>query len=302
MRWAVLGPGGVGGLVAAALDRAGEDVLVVAREETAELIAAQGIEVRSTVLGDWTARPAAAPRLQQPADVLVIATKATGLAEALERIDVEPALVVPLLNGLAHVEPLRERFGTRAVTGTIRVESDRPEPGVVVQTSPFLRIELASADPQVAERVPEVARVLTGAGIRTDVLDSEAEVAWSKLVRLNALALTTTAFDVTLGEIRDDPARNDELEAAVREGAAVARAEGAQGDRWATLGELAEAHPGLTSSMQRDVRAGRAPELAAIAGSVLRRSRDHGIPTPAIERLARRVAARASIPWEQVLD
>jgi 2-dehydropantoate 2-reductase len=302
MRWAVLGPGGVGGLVAAALDRAGEDVLVVAREQTAAVIAERGIEVRSTVLGDWTARPAAAARLGEPADVLVIATKATGLDDALTRVDVDPALVVPLLNGLAHVEPLRERFGARAVTGTIRVESDRPEPGVVVHTTPFLRIELASEDASIAARLPAVAEALTAAGIRTDVLGSEAEVAWSKLVRLNALALTTTAFDLTLGEIRDDPERNDELEAAVREGAAVARAEGAPGDRWATLGELAEAHPGLTSSMQRDVRAGREPELAAIAGSVLRRARAHGIPAPAMERLARRVAERASVPWEQVLD
>jgi 2-dehydropantoate 2-reductase len=200
------------------------------------------------------------------------------------------------------LEPLRARFGARAVTGTIRVESDRPEPGVVVQTSPFLRIELASEDPEIAPRLPAVAAALTAAGIRADVLDSEAEVAWSKLVRLNALALTTTAFDATLGEIRDDPARHDELEAAVREGSAVARAEGASGDRWAALDELAEAHPGLTSSMQRDVRAGREPELAAIAGSVLRRGREHRIPTPAIERLARQVAERASLPWDQVLD
>ncbi len=59
----------------------------------------------------------------------------------------QPKLVLPLLNGLDHIAVLRERFGADAVlAGTIRVEADRPEPGVVVHTSPFLLVEMASHD------------------------------------------------------------------------------------------------------------------------------------------------------------
>src|SRR2546430_1656614 len=92
---AVLGPGGVGGFIAGALARAGIPVTVVARDRTAELIARNGITVQSVRLGGFRACPDARSRLDTPVDVLVIATKAGGLAAALDRIRVEPDLVVP---------------------------------------------------------------------------------------------------------------------------------------------------------------------------------------------------------------
>src|SRR5689334_22296518 len=103
MRIAVLGPGGVGGLVAAALDAAGEQVTVLARESTAKLIGERGISVSSVRFGELTARPGAAPELSDPVDALIVATKAAGLQAALERVRAEPAVVLPLLNGLDHV-------------------------------------------------------------------------------------------------------------------------------------------------------------------------------------------------------
>ena len=142
---AVLGPGGVGGLVAGALDRAGTPVTVVARAATVETISERGLSVSSVLLGDFLAHPPATARLEQPVDVLIVATKAAGLREALERIEAPPKLVLPLLNGLDHVAVLRERFAPETVVaGTIRVEADRPEPGVVVHTSKFLRVDMAS--------------------------------------------------------------------------------------------------------------------------------------------------------------
>ncbi len=76
--------------------------------------------------------------------MLIVATKAAGLHAALERVEARPGLVLPLLNGLDHLAVLRERFGEDAVlAGTIRVEADRPEPGVIVHTSRFLLIDMA---------------------------------------------------------------------------------------------------------------------------------------------------------------
>jgi 2-dehydropantoate 2-reductase len=288
VRVAILGPGGVGGLVAAALARTGEEVIVVAREPTAALIASRGIAVSSARLGDFTASPDAVARLTEDVEVLVVATKATALETALERVAVEPGLVVPLLNGLEHLDLLRRRFGAeRVLAAVIRVESDRPEPGQVVQTSPFLRVDIAGP------AGGEFAAALERAGIPVRLGGSEAEVMWSKLVRLNALALTTSAYDLPIGEIRSEPERRRMLEAAVTETAAVAAADGAAIDPAATLAELSEAHPGLTSSMQRDIAAGRKPELDAIAGAVLRAAARHGVPVPTVAELARRVAKRS---------
>jgi 2-dehydropantoate 2-reductase len=293
---AVLGVGGVGGFLAAALEHAGTGVTLVAREPTAAHLAAHGIELRSERLGELHERPAAVTELSGPVDVLVVATKATGLEAALERVrDAQPNLVIPLLNGLDHLALLRERFGTAAVAGTIRIEADRPRPGSITHTSPFLRVELASADPARRPALEAFAHTLQAADVPSRVLDSEAQVMWSKLVRLNALACATAAFDLPLGRIRDDPEKRAVLEGLVRETAAVARAEGAPIDPAEVMAELDEAHATLGSSMQRDIAAGREPELDAIPGAVLRAGARHGIDCPTIERAVGLIAARAAV-------
>jgi 2-dehydropantoate 2-reductase len=292
---AVLGPGGVGGFMAAALVRAGHRVTVVAREGTAAALARDGIAMESARLGDMRARPEAVTELDRPVDALVVAVKATGLADAVERIRAEPHLVVPMLNGLDHVEALRQRFGPRAVAATIRIEATRVAPGRIEQTSPFLVVELASADPRMRASLDAFGDLLNRAGIPARVRDSEADVMWGKLVRLCSLALTTTAYDVPLGPIRSTPELRADHEGCVREAAAVAVADGADIDPRNTLEELDEAHAELDSSMHRDVSAGREPELDAIAGSVLRAGARHGLGCPTIERLAGRVADRAGI-------
>jgi 2-dehydropantoate 2-reductase len=297
MKIAVLGPGGVGGLVVGALDRAGTPVVVVARQSTAELIAERGLEVSSVRLGDFLAHPRAVARLEEPVDALVVATKATGLREALERIAVQPGLVLPLLNGLDHLAPLRERFGAQAVVaGTIRVEADRPRAGVVVHTSPFLRIDMASGHPEARPGMEALAARLKDAGIPARVEESEPQVMWGKLVRLNALACTTSAFDKLLGEILSTPELRGELVGAIEEGCAVAAADGARIDAADPLGELTAAHATLGSSMQRDIAAGRPPELDAIPGAVLRAAARHGVPCPTIERLVGMIATRVGVP------
>src|SRR5262249_60430281 len=121
--------------------------------------------------------------------------------------------------------------GVRA--GTSRVEAGRPAPGVVVHTSQFLLVEMATraSAPPSGDRgsgMRAVARALGNAGIPVRVLDSEARVMWAKLVRLNALACTTSAYDKLLGEIRSTPELRADLVGAIEEGCEVGRAEGAE--------------------------------------------------------------------------
>jgi 2-dehydropantoate 2-reductase len=302
MRIAVLGPGGVGGLLAGALERAGEDVTVVARESTAAMIAGEGLRIGSVTLGEFIERPRTTTQLEDDVDVLVVATKAAGLRNALQRIDCEPPLVLPLLNGLDHIALLRERFAPESVVaGTIRVEADNPEPGVVVHTSPFLLVEMASRYESSRERMAELARVLSDAGVKArgewPISErSEATVMWSKLVRLNALACTTSAYDKLLGEIRSTPELRADLEGAIAEASAVAELEGAEDvSAQKAIDELERAHETLGSSMQRDIAAGRAPEIDAIPGSVLRAAERHGLECPTIERLVAMIRARVEI-------
>jgi 2-dehydropantoate 2-reductase len=303
MKIAVLGPGGVGGLLAALLERNGEQVVVVARESTAEVIAEHGLRVSSVSFGEFVAHPRALARLEEPVDVLIVATKATGLDAALERLSAEPDLVLPLLNGLDHIAVLRRRFeGGSVLAGTIRVEADRSQPGVVVHSSPLLLVEMATHDPAAAERMGALARVLAEAGVKVradwPISDrSEAQVMWSKLARLNALACTTSAYDKLLGEILSTPELRADLVGAIEESCAAGQAEGAADvDPDKALGELERAHATLGSSMQRDIAAGRTPELDAIPGAVLRAAQRHGLQCPTIEKLLALIRVRIDAP------
>jgi 2-dehydropantoate 2-reductase len=293
---AILGPGGVGAFLGAALARAGEDVVLVAREGTAAAIGREGLIVDSARLGPFAARPSAVTTLDRPADALVVATKAKDLDAGLERVQAEPALVVPLLNGLDHLETLRERFGPRAVAGSIRIEAYRTDATHIRQPSLFLRVDMATENPRMRDAVEALAATLNGAGVPARVMASEAQAMWGKLVRLNALALMTSAYDQPLGPIRSTPELRDELRACVDEATAVANADGAAVSPATVMAELTDAHDTLGSSMQRDIAAGVEPELDAIAGSVLRAAARHGVPCPTIERLAARVAERAGAP------
>jgi 2-dehydropantoate 2-reductase len=241
-------------------------------------------------------------RLEEPVDALIVATKAAGLASALGRIAIDPPVVLPLLNGLDHLVALRERFPADSVlAGAIRIEADRPAPGVVVQTSSFLRVDMAphrngQPDRKARKLMRSLAAAISDAGVPVRTLDSEAQVMWSKLVRLNALACTTSAYDKLLGEIRSTPELRAELLGAIEEGCAVGRVEGAHVDPASAMAELEQAHASLGSSMQRDIAAGREPELDAIPGSVLRAAARHGLQCPTITRLVALTATRAGLP------
>jgi 2-dehydropantoate 2-reductase len=295
--FSVLGPGGVGGFVAGALHRGGHPVTIVARAPAVAHIRDHGLAVQSVLLGDFTAHPAAVETLTEPTDVLFVATKAGGLDAALERIATPPGLVVPLLNGLDHLARLKHRFGgDRVAAGVIRIESDRPSVGRIVQTSPSVRVDLAAENAAIAARLPALRETLDAAGIAAAIGPSEPQIMWSKLVRLNALASTTSVADRPIGEIRADPQWRATLIACLAETAATANADGASIDPDATLHELDSAHATLGSSMQRDLAAGREPELDAIQGAVLRAAARHGIAAPTVARLARSIAARAGLP------
>ncbi|MGW7607832.1 ketopantoate reductase family protein [Streptomyces sp. NPDC054766] len=292
---AVLGPGGVGGLLAALLARAGHRVICLAGDETARTLDADGIEVRSGRFGDFTARVAADTELREPADVCLIAVKATALDAALERLPAktlgEEGLIVPLLNGVEHPALLRERYRPEQVApAVIRVESTRIAPGVIEHGSPFAEVDL-TADTAPRARIETLAGVLEWAGVRVRIQDSEAATLWAKMSFLAPFALLTTRYGVPVGDVRT--LHREELAALVEETAAVGRACGAPVDPAAALARY-DAFPAATkSSMQRDAEAGRTLELDAIGGALLRAAERTGVPVPVTSRLVRDLAPAA---------
>jgi len=291
---AVLGPGGVGGLLAALLSRAGHRVICLAGDDTAQALRENGISVRSPQFGEFTTKVEADTALREPVDVCLVAVKHTTLDAALERVSPEAladGLVVPFLNGVEHPAVLRRRYRPELVVpGTIRVESTRVAPGVIEHGSTFTKIELAS-DTAPRSQVESVVAMLAGAGTDATVVGSESAMLWSKLSLLAPFALLTTRYDVPIGEIRTT--RRDELVALLAETTALGRANGAQVQAEPMLAFLDGFAPEAKSSMQRDAEAGQTLELDAIGNALLRAADQHGIDVPLATRLVGELAARA---------
>lgn len=290
---AVVGPGGVGGLLGGLLVRAGARVEFVASERTAEALRAGGLSVHSATHGDFHVPVTATTELSGPVDVCFVTTKATTLAAALERVPpaaLGDGLVVPLLNGFEHMALLRRRYpAEQVVAGVVRVESTRVAPGRIEHTSPFLAFELASAAAP-RQRVEALAARLREAGLQVTVRDDETVALWDKLTFLATFALLTTYHAAPAGVIRAE--HRDELTAVLREITAVAAAEGAVFDPERILAFFDGLPPQMKSSMQRDAEAGRPTELDALGGAVLRAAERHGVAAPTVARLVAELAAR----------
>lgn len=290
MRHAILGAGGVGGLIGAVLAKYGESVTLVVRPEKLESHPRE-LSLQST-FGKFTVPVSVISEVMDPYDILWVAVKATQLETALGTVRSAGGIhtVVPLLNGVDHVKLLRERFGhDRVVPATISVEAERVAPGVIVHRSPFVRFAAASMGKHALE---PVVQKFSDFGFECKFVDNEATLLWSKLVFLAPLALAGTAAGTPIGEVKSDPGSNAKLEEAVREVGAVATASGATVDVDGVLNSIRNLPGAMQSSMQKDVAAGSQPELDAIAGPILRGAEAHGIAVPAVAEYVEKIKAR----------
>ncbi len=275
----MLGAGGVGGLLAALLARAGDSVVILHEHAPNE------IRVESERFGTFSATVGSAAQLTAPVDAVLIAVKATHLDEALRRVPASAlgeAVVIPFLNGLEHIERLRLVYGASVKPATIAVESTRVRPGVIHQTSPFTLVQMTG--PQA------VADHFQATGIDVRVRDDELQMLWDKFSVLAPMALLTTQARANVGVIR--VRRREDIVALIDEFATVAAAEGAVVDRVKVLGFVDAVPESFETSMQRDQAAGRPTEVDALGGALLRRAGRAGIAVPVTRRLVEEIQAR----------
>jgi 2-dehydropantoate 2-reductase len=280
MRHAVVGAGGIGGLLAGAFARAGREALVLLREPAlAEWPGA--VTVDSVALGTFEVALEAKGALERTVDVVCIATSGSGIADAISLAppdQVGSAPVVPLMNGVDHIEFLRERYA-RVVAAAIWVESHRIGPGRIEQSSKFLRLDVADG---------RLAREGRDVGIDAEHRRDERSLLWTKLSAVAPIALATTAVAGPVGEARADERFGRCRDEALR----VAAAAGADIDTDEVRSFLDRAAARMRSSMQDDAGAGRPVDLDAIAGPILRGGIAFEIPTPATASLVEQIRVR----------
>lgn len=290
MEHAILGAGAIGGLVGAALASLGEEVTVVVRPERLNEYPAKLSLKRPS--GEIAAPAKAAATLRDPVDVLWIATKAYQLEAALQAVQAVPRCVVPLLNGVDHVDTLRARFGQdRVVPGTIAVEAEKIASGRFVQRSSFVQLNLAASGELLLGRV--VAR-LRDLGFTCNFIENEQTLLWTKLCFLGPFALATSASGLDKGGIYADGQWKRKFNSCQAETCAVANASGAEVDLTKIQAIFDGAPATMRTSMQKDLAAGRPLELDAIGGPIVRGGSRHGINVPMTKELMNLIRNRAA--------
>ena len=306
MQVVVLGAGGVGGYLGARLITGGADVKFLTRDARAATLKAHGLVVKSP-LGDFAAPVDVIPAgavLATPPDAVLLACKEPALAEALDAVT--PLLgpqtrLLPLLNGLRHIDMLAARYPQTPLLGGIvhGATNLRPD-GVIEHLSSFMTVitgPVATANDFVAD---EIVERLKAAGVDAYVTHEIRQDMWNKFLFLAAFAGITSLMRASIGTILQTDGGRERILHLLEETRSVVQAEGfpppdSLMEEYRAL--LTEEGSSLTSSMLRDIESGRRTEGAHILGDMLARARRHELPAPVLAIAAAHVQA-----YEKRLD
>jgi 2-dehydropantoate 2-reductase len=300
MRVVILGAGGVGGYLGARLITGGADVTFLTRDARAAALKAAGLVVKSP-LGDFAAPVnviAAGTEPETAPDAVVLACKEPALAEALDAVT--PLLgaetrLLPLLNGVRHLDLLSERYpDTPLLGGIVHGAANLRPDGVIEHLSSFMTVitgPVATASDPVAD---EFVDRLQGAGVEAYVTHEIRQDMWNKFVFLAAFAGITCLMRANVGTILQTDRGRARILHLLDETRSIAQAEGYEPpeaimDEYRAL--LTREGSTLTSSMLRDIESGRRTEGAHILGDMLTRARKHELPAPVLAIAAAHVQA-----------
>jgi 2-dehydropantoate 2-reductase len=289
MRLLIVGAGAVGGYFGGMLLAAGRDVTFLDRGNRHAQLARDGLRINSPH-GDWTL---VAPTVRDgalggPYDVVMVALKHYALAEAMEQF--APAIgpgtaILPVINGMRHIEQLSDRFGAGVVlAGAVRISATIDDEGRIVSFLPELHmLTFGELDGGRSPRVAAIEAVLSGAGFPVFVSELGRQDLWNKWCELAALAATTCLMRGTLGDIARAPGGREIVSGVLAECAAVAAASGhALDPAWVdtTANFWATSASQATASMLRDIERGSPTEGEHILGDLVERATAAGVATP----------------------
>jgi 2-dehydropantoate 2-reductase len=278
----VLGAGGIGGYFGGRLAAAGVDVTFLVRPKRREQLERDGMRIESHAGNvQVPVKTVDASELKPGYDVVLLTCKAYDLDSAMEAI--APAVegkcgVLPVLNGMAHLDRLDERFGRASVMGgTCSINVTLTQDGTIRHVGAMQRLAFGERDGSRSARAQAFADAIARTSIDWELADDIQQNLWEKIVFLSALAATTCLFRASVGEILSASGGREALERTLATNIAIAMHEGHQ-PREAALtfarGVLTEPSA-LTASMLRDIESGGRVESDHIVGWMLDKARTH---------------------------
>ena len=288
MRIAVFGTGGAGGYFGAHLAHAGEEVVFIARGEHLKAIREQGLRVE-TPAGEIIARSEATddPTQVGPVDVVLVGVKTWQVAEAaramLPMIDSQ-TFVVPLQNGVEAAAELAAALGPEHVlNGLCGTISRVISPGYILSIGKTNFIKFGELDNRPSERAELLRQTFERAGLKAEVPPDIQAAVWEKFIFVAPYGGIGAVTRAPAGVIRSLPETRRMVERGMREIFEVSRARRVsltEAIVEKSMGLLDSLAPNATTSLQRDISAGKPSELEAWNGAVVRLGREANVQTP----------------------
>lgn len=303
MRVAIIGAGGVGGMLAARLGAAGHEVALLARGGHLAAIREAGLKL-VTPGDEVVLRPAVATDRGADlpaADLVIVAVKAQDLDGAMEQMAAAMAggaLALPFLNGVEATDRLQARFGGgRVLIGIARISAFIEAPGVVRQVTPGATYTIGTAQGRQDDaRVAEIRAAFHAAGITVPESADVRVDLWTKFAALSAFSGVTAGARCDAATLRATPALEALYLRLAGEVQVLGRAEGVAlpDDLPQRMLDFARSLPGeMRASLAHDLDAGKRLEIDWLAGAVPRLGARHGLAAPASETVAALLA-----PWK----
>ncbi len=285
----MVGAGATGGYFGGRLAEAGRDVTFLVRPARAAALAERGLRIHSPA-GESVipVRTVTADSIDGPYDVVLLAVKSYGLASALA--DLGPAVgaetvIVPLLNGMRHIEALTSAFGPdRCYGGVCMIAGTLTDEGDVVQLTGLHRLAYGPLDGLEDPRLPAITDALSGAGFESEGTTTITQQMWEKWLFLASLGVVTTLMRSPVGEILAAPGGPAFTDRVVSEAIAIVTAAGHPPREQALTflrGSITNSRKvATTSSMYRDMQAGLPVEADAIVGDLVAYAERLGVDAP----------------------
>ncbi|PGU01421.1 2-dehydropantoate 2-reductase [Bacillus cereus] len=288
MRILVLGAGGVGGFFGGRLVEKGEDVTFLVRSKRKQQLEEKGLVIRS-VNGDFSFQPKLITKEDRttPFDVILFSTKAYHLNEAIQ--DLKPfigenTVIIPLLNGIAHVSRLQKEFGEEKVIGGLCfIETTLNDQGEIVQTSAANRLVFGEIKSKDSERIKRISKVFAGTKSSFVLSENITQDMWHKYLFITVMSGVTTLMRAPIGPIRESEGGRDFIRNVFEESVQIMRGLGAP-----VKANIAQEHMktidkisyDMKSSMQRDMEKGSLIEGEHLQGYLLDLAEQFSIEAP----------------------
>ena len=302
MKYLVIGAGGTGGSIGAYMTEAGKDVTLIARGEHLKMMQEQGLHMETTKKGNYTVNPIKATDMEhyeeQP-DIIFVCVKGYSLEDTIpfiRRVAKESTIVIPILNIYGTGSRMQEQLPDLLVTdGCIYIAGEIKEPGTILLLGDIFRIVYGVRDPkEIRQELFTVAQDLKDSGIEGVLSDNIRRDALQKFAYVSPMAACGLYYHVSAGEVQKTGEPRDTFVKLMKEVDALAVAMGVPFlvDIVTTnLQILDTLDPEASTSMQRDIYAGKASEIDGLIYEVVRMGQRYGVPTPTYEMVADKAKA-----------